>query len=237
MNEAAMLDSLLGFIQDRITIKDTEGVYMRVNKVKSEALNLKDPKDAIGLTDASFFGEEHFKKALAEEKELLQSESFIMNKEEQIKHQDGTVRWGATSRIPFRNSRGEMIGVLIITKDITDQKILYGKLESQTAVLLELSDRYPIICYELNFNGTIDKIYGHGLELLKLKTDDLEGQNISSVFKELKNKLRLGYLKKQVDIEYEYKNQDTLFKISHRISKNSSTGIIYGCAEVNKISK
>lgn len=230
--ESAMLETLLGFLQDRITIKDLEGIYLRINKMKSDALKLTDSKDAIGLSDADFFGEEHFKKALIDERKLIKSGKPILNNEEQLKFNDGRVQWGSTSRIPFRNSKGDKVGTLIITKNITDQKLLSGKFDNQSTLLKELTRTYPLICYEANHLGVVNKIYGHGLKLLGLKAKDLGEADIFSVFKELQKDLNIENLEDSLNLEYKLKIEKKSFRIIHRIVKNTSSGGIMGCTEV-----
>ncbi len=231
-SETAMLAALLDFLQDRITFKDTEGVYLRVNKTKLNALKLTKLKDAIGLTDADFFGKEHFDKALIDERNLMKSGKAIINNEEQIKFNDGRVQWGSTSRIPFKNARNEMVGTLTITQNITDQKLLSGKLESISTLLKELTSTNSLICYEANHTGLLNQIYGHGLDLLGLKPESLVNSDLFSVFKELKKELDIEKLEELLNLEYTQKSNDKSYKLIHKIIKNASTGGIVGCVEV-----
>ncbi|NJK95344.1 MAG: hypothetical protein HC905_10905 [Bacteroidales bacterium] len=54
-------------LSERITFKDTESKYVRINKKKEVALGLKND-EIMGKTDSEIFGDIHHKRALEEEK-------------------------------------------------------------------------------------------------------------------------------------------------------------------------
>ena len=99
----------------------------------------------------------------------------------------------------------------------------------------ELASIYQLIYYEVYHTGLISQIYGHGLELLGLKIEDIKEKNIFSIFKELKDKLDIESLKDHLNVEYDYKNKKKSYRVVHRIIKNSSTGGIIGGANVKEI--
>jgi methyl-accepting chemotaxis protein len=131
--ENAMFTGLMDVLSDRITIKDRYGKYLRLNKTKIEALKRQGIENAVGKSDKDFFGEEHFQKAYQIEKEIMESGIGTLNKEEKIKQQDGSNIWGATSRIPFKNKEGQILGTLVVTRDITKEKEYEEKLEQVMA--------------------------------------------------------------------------------------------------------
>ncbi|MBN1950665.1 MAG: GAF domain-containing protein, partial [Bacteroidales bacterium] len=230
--ETAMLETLLDFLPERITIKDANGVYLRVNKTKLEALKLKKMEDIKGLTDKDFFGEEHFKKALEAERALMQSANPILNNEEQLRFSDGRVQWGSTSRIPFRNARGEMVGTITITKNISELKLMSGKLEGLTTLLRGIAGTQALICYETDQKGIILQIFGRGLDLIGQEQSELENTGIFTLFDELKQEVDLENPKEEYAVNYRLIVRKTAYRISHRILRNASSGGLVGCAEV-----
>ena len=226
--ERAMFETLMNFLQDRITFKDVDSNYLRINKVKSDALNLDNPYDAVGKSDIDFFGKKHAVRAHADEKKLIESGKPILNAEEQIKFPDGNVRWGSTSRIPFKNAEGEMVGALIITRDISNRKILEGENSGKSSVLVEFAKIYPVIFYKCNHLGKLIDIFGKGLSILNFKVEEIKGKDIVEVFPELSNKLT----KLETSLIYNYKKKigNNIYKLQHLTFKNTSTGGIIGSA-------
>src|SRR5262249_27126252 len=86
-------------------------------------LGLQDPSQAIGKTDADFFGAEHALAALHDERTILRTGQSIVGKSEREVWLDGRERWVLTTKVPLKNPHGEVIGTFGISKDITDLKV------------------------------------------------------------------------------------------------------------------
>jgi PAS domain S-box-containing protein len=120
--EHAMFTGLMDLLADRITIKDKDGRYLRVNKTKADSFATQGILDIAGKSDADLYSKEHFERSIAEERRIMQTGKPVLNKEDKIVMPDGRVVWGATSRAPFKNENGEMLGTLVVTRDITAEK-------------------------------------------------------------------------------------------------------------------
>jgi len=107
---------------------------MRVNKAKAEVLEQQGLTDVIGSSDKELFGEEHYKRSLAVEQKVIQSGQPEMDKEDEIKMPDGQIQWGATSRAPFTNKDGRILGSVVVTRNITQEKQLQAELDKTTAL-------------------------------------------------------------------------------------------------------
>lgn len=120
--ERYLLDSLMRSIPDNIYFKDTEGKYLRINAAKAASSGLKDPKEAIGKSDADFFPPEHVERARRDEEEVMRTGRPIIGKEERNVYPDGTVRWMSTTKLPLRDRHGQIIGTFGVSRDITPLK-------------------------------------------------------------------------------------------------------------------
>ncbi len=127
--ENAVFTAIMDNISDRITVKDTEGKYLRISRAKSESLRKAGFSSFIGKTDKELFGEDHFLKSYSEETELMRKGVPRLNQKEKIKIEGGEEIWAITSRIPYKNSKGEMLGTLAITKNINDLVVCQEELE------------------------------------------------------------------------------------------------------------
>lgn len=218
--EQAMFHTLMDFLQDRITFKDPKSVYLRINKIKAEALNLSYPTDAIGKSDLHFFGEEHFNKAFAEEKKIFYRGVPILDQEELIKFDDGTVKWGSTSRVPFKVKDGEGAGTLIITKDITQQKTLEGENVAYKELVNLIGQEYSIVLYKLDSNFNITEISGNALLDIGLDVDYFIGKKMKQVFGVSEKLIKKSKETSAIKAEFEAKGNK--ITIEHKVIYNAA---------------
>src|SRR5439155_7754340 len=92
-------------------------------KALTTYFGLSDPAQAIGKTDFDFFTEEHARPAYADEQEIIQSGQPLVGKEEKETWLDGRVRWVSTTKMPFRDNDGNIIGTFGVARDITRVKL------------------------------------------------------------------------------------------------------------------
>lgn len=120
--EKAVLSTLMQLLPERITIKDDKGRYMQISEAKYKTLRQQGYKNMIGKSDKDIFGPDHFEKSFAVEKELMKSGKAVVDVEERIKISDDQTIWGLTSRVPFVDTNGKVLGTIAITRDITQLK-------------------------------------------------------------------------------------------------------------------
>ena len=120
--EDSILSALMDVIPDRVTVKDKTGRYLKVSKSKYKSLQEKGFKDIIGKSDVDMFGKEHFEKSFKIEKDIMTNQQAVLNIEEKIEISTGVSIWGLTSRVPLHDKKGEIIGTLVVTRDITKEK-------------------------------------------------------------------------------------------------------------------
>ena len=118
----AILSTLLEMTTERITVKDKKGYYLKLSKSKYQGLLDKGIKEIIGQSDREIFGEEHYHKSLLVEQNIMRSQQAVYNVEEQIKLSEDVTIWGATSRAALKDKKGQVLGTVVITKDITKEK-------------------------------------------------------------------------------------------------------------------
>jgi len=122
-HEHELLQTLMDSIPDSIYIKDTENKFIKVNKAKAAHSNVK-PEEMIGKTDYDFLSEEEANKAYNDDKEIIDTGKFIVNKIEKLTNVDGTERWVSVTKIPRFDSEGNIIGTMGISRDVTEWKRL-----------------------------------------------------------------------------------------------------------------
>lgn len=126
--EQYLLATFLDNSNDCIFFKDAEGRFLRVNKTQLKLLGVKSEKEVIGKTDFDFFTRIHAQKSMADEMNIMKTGDPIYNVEERLTWIDNRQMWMITSRFPFRNKEGLVVGTFGVSKDITPQKNLENDL-------------------------------------------------------------------------------------------------------------
>ena len=120
--ERFLLHALMDNIPDQIYFKDRESRFVRINKAQAEILGLADPCQAVGRTDFDFFAEEHARAAYEDEQQIIRTGEPLVGKEEKETYGEVGVRWVSSTKLPFRDSDGKLIGTFGVSRDITEAK-------------------------------------------------------------------------------------------------------------------
>ena len=127
--EDAILGTLMKMIPDRVTVKDQDGNYLKVSQSKLKSLKEKGFIEVIGKSDQEMFGKEHFQKSFSVEKEIMTSQKSVLNIEEKIQISEKESIWGSTSRAPLKDKNGNVLGTVVVTRDITKEKEYVEEIE------------------------------------------------------------------------------------------------------------
>jgi len=125
--EHSLLKTLMDNIPDSLYFKDEKSRFVLVNKATASRFEV-NPEEMIGKTDFDFLSEEQARKIYIDDQSIIRSGQPIINKEEKIIYNDGSVRWVSATKIPWYNAEGDIIGTMGITRDITDWKRLTEKI-------------------------------------------------------------------------------------------------------------
>jgi two-component system sensor histidine kinase/response regulator len=121
--ERYLLHALMDYLPDNIYFKDAASRFLRINKALADSFGLSDPAQALGKTDFDFFAEEHARPAYADEQEIIRTGQPMVGKEERETWLDGRVSWVSTTKMPFRDKDGQIIGTFGVARDITKGKL------------------------------------------------------------------------------------------------------------------
>ncbi|MBU4450701.1 MAG: PAS domain-containing protein, partial [Actinobacteria bacterium] len=117
-----MLEALIQNIPDSIYFKDSQSRFIKVNKFLVNRLKASDELEVIGKTDFDFFTKEHAEKAFNDEQKIVKIGIPVVNKEEKETYENGEDKWVSTTKMPFKNKEGKIIGIFGISRDITVNK-------------------------------------------------------------------------------------------------------------------
>lgn len=152
--EQFLINALMNNLADYIYLKDLEGRFIRINKSHSEVLGLNSPDLAIGKTDFDFLPKEHSHSQQAYDDEMAVIRTGkTLNKEEEILLKDNTKIWVLATKLPLRDSNGNIIGIFGISRDITEQKKLENALLIKQLLLEGIIGNIPDQIYYKDRNS------------------------------------------------------------------------------------
>jgi diguanylate cyclase (GGDEF)-like protein/PAS domain S-box-containing protein len=117
-----LLDAFMEHIPDNVFFKDRDSRFVRISRAMANYCGLADPAHAVNKTDSDIFSSEHSCEALADEQEIILTGKAMIAKEEKETWPDGHETWVLTTKVPMKDKRGEAIGTMGISHDITGRK-------------------------------------------------------------------------------------------------------------------
>ena len=120
--EQLMFHELLSAIPDNIYFKDRKSRFTILSQAMIDWFGEKNIEGVIGKTDFDMFTGEHAKEAFADEQHMMKTGEPLINKEEKETWEGGKITWVSTSKVPIRAKNGEIIGIVGISRDITEKK-------------------------------------------------------------------------------------------------------------------
>jgi diguanylate cyclase (GGDEF)-like protein/PAS domain S-box-containing protein len=119
--ERVLFRAMIDQVQDYLFVKDNKSRFVIANRAVAADLGMKQ-RDLIGKTDFDLHPTRLAKKFFADEQSVIASGEPMIDIEEFVITVSGAKKWLLTSKVPLRNERGEVIGIVGICRDITDRK-------------------------------------------------------------------------------------------------------------------
>jgi PAS domain S-box-containing protein len=137
LQERQMVTSLLESLPDQIYFKDRNSRFLRINPALARRFGLADSTEAIGKSDADFLNRDQAHKNTVEERRIIESGQPLIDLEEQELWPDRPPTWTLTTKMPLRDSNGQIVGTFGISRDITARR------QMETAIL-ETNERFQL---------------------------------------------------------------------------------------------
>jgi PAS domain S-box-containing protein len=124
MAERNLLRTVIDNLPDCIYAKDTQMRKVMVNAGDLKNVGCQAEAEVLGKTDFDFFPQDIAAAFFADDQMVLKTGQPVINREEKAIRPDGEVHWLLTTKIPWRDASGKIIGLVGIGRDITDKKHL-----------------------------------------------------------------------------------------------------------------
>lgn len=134
--QIAFLQTLLDEIPINIYFKDKESRFLLMSKNNIQFLGVNTIEEVVGKTDFDFFDHEHAQQAFDDEQEIMRSGKSIIKEEKEI-HNDNSIAYVYTTKSPYKDEYGNIIGTFGISKDITELKVAQQRADRINDELLQ----------------------------------------------------------------------------------------------------
>lgn len=171
--ERSLLRTLIDNLPDYIYVKDIESRFIVANEAVARLMGVNIPDLLLGRTDSDFYPAYQAEKFHADEHAVVTTGQPVINTEENVTSFSGEKRRILTTKVPLKNVKGEITGIIGIGHDVTEQReteIENKRLEKQ----LQHAQRMETIGtltagIAHDFNNLLSVINGY-TELMKLTT-------------------------------------------------------------------
>ena len=177
METSTMLRLVLDNIPVRVFWKDLDCRYLGCNQPFAEDAGHSDPNDLIGQNDFDFpWSRQEAEAFQKDDRAVMRSGRPRIGFEEPQTHHDGATRWLQTSKIPMRDEKGQIIGVLGTYEDITQRKKAEEELYRLRNYLSNIINSMPSILVGVDTDGAIIQWNRKAKQVTGLSAEDVLGK-------------------------------------------------------------
>jgi diguanylate cyclase (GGDEF)-like protein/PAS domain S-box-containing protein len=166
VGDLALARAVLDALHDHIYVKDLQGRYLLVNEAGLRERKLATLRSIAGKTAYDLVPREAAERMSAEDRTVIESGEPLVNREARTQFaraggSDGSPRWHITTKIPLRDARGHVVGVIGINRDISDRKraelALRESEETFRAIFEQAAVGITVVSPELRYLRVNDK--------------------------------------------------------------------------------
>lgn len=170
-------NALMDYVPSYIYFKDRDSKFLQVNHAMVELMGSETVKDIIGKTDADYFDADLAKKKREDELDVMETGQGHEKYIEERNTPGGGEQWVLSSKLPFRDTDGRIIGTFGISSDVTEMIVAQNNLEMERNTLRVLLDSIPDSIYIRNPEGQYIVVNRALADLVGIKDpQDVEGK-------------------------------------------------------------
>lgn len=164
----ALLRGVMQSTPDAVFVKDLQGRYVMINPAAGRFVG-KSVDEVLGTTDLNVFGGDTARMVMDRDREVLEKGTMLSYEMVQPAAQGSRVF--LTTKRPYLDSHGRVVGILGISRDITDQKRAEEEIrQSQQKLRMHFeSTPVAVVEWDLDFrvaawNPSAERIFGYSRE-------------------------------------------------------------------------
>jgi len=177
-----MLRLVLDTIPVRVFWKDTDLRYLGCNRPFAEDAGFSHPAEVLGRDDFEWIPSELATVFRKNDRAVMETGRPRLNIEKQWPHHKGGNRWLQTSKVPMRDSREKIIGVLGTYQDITERKEAVEEMRRLRNYLSNIIDSMPSVLIGIDTDGRVTQWNKQAERVTGLSFEKANAQPLADVF-------------------------------------------------------
>ncbi len=180
--ERDLLRTIINSLPDCIFVKDNKSRFLTGNTAWVRTLGASDPDEIAQKTDFDFFPKKLAERYFADEQAIMESGQTVNTIEPVFEKRTKETRWLQTTKVARRDSDGNVIGLIGISRDITDLKRAKEasneelqertvELSRERLLLRTLIDNLPDCIYAKDYRGRKTLANPADLKNMRCKTE------------------------------------------------------------------
>jgi two-component system, cell cycle sensor histidine kinase and response regulator CckA len=179
--EHALLGTLLRHLPDAVYVKDREGRFLVANPVVSRLMGAREPEELVGKTDFDFYPQEIAARFRQDEAEVVRSGKALIDYEEARPDEEGNLLRITTTKVPLRDENGAIIGLVGVSRDLTEHARAEEALRASQARLQSIFKASPT-GIGLSRGGVVLEVNDRLSELTGLSRAELLDRDFRSLY-------------------------------------------------------
>lgn len=174
-----LLLSVLRSMPDIVFYKDTRGVYLGCNQLFAEFVG-RSVEEIVGHSDDELFGHP-VAEGFREIDRLVLDSLAPRHHEEWITYRDGHRVLVDTFKTPLRDAQGKVVGLLGVSRDITERKRAEERLRQSEQSFASFFDSARDFKFIISLDGRIQMVNRTVCDRLGYTTEELVGRRVGDV--------------------------------------------------------
>ena len=145
-NERITLQTLVDWVPDNLWVKDVESSIIVANQATATRMGMTSPDELVGKSDLELAPPETARQYFADEQRVIATGEPLTDKEEYVVGAFGQKTWILTTKVPLRDDQGAIVGLVGVSRDISDRRRADLLRASQAEILKQIAVAPPLSC-------------------------------------------------------------------------------------------
>jgi PAS domain S-box-containing protein len=165
----ALIQAVMNGTSDAVYVKDRAGRYLLFNEGGARLVE-RPAEQVIGLDDTALFTPAEAQQVRGMDLEIMNTGKSLT--QEEVLTTAGMVRTYSSTKAPYRDEAGRILGVVGISRDITDRKLAEKSQRESEVLFREMADNIGEIFYSFDVindrllyaNNAYEHIWGRSIQ-------------------------------------------------------------------------